>query len=176
MLTLLDRLQRHYTEDEQSGCWLWHGALDQDGYGAMRVDGHMVRAHRVAYQLLAGPIPDGLVIDHVRERGCLNRNCVNPAHLEPVTNAVNVQRGTSPSSVARERTDCSEGHPLVGTPGKRYCPECRRTNSRRRLRARRGGIGMPLCDIAGCDRSAYVKGLCVAHYQQQRREAQKESA
>lgn len=63
-------------------CWLWQGRKNDNGYGLMLVDGKNVRAHRFAYELLVGPIPEGLDLDHVRARGCTNRHCVNPAHLD----------------------------------------------------------------------------------------------
>jgi hypothetical protein len=71
------------------GCWEWTGAKDRDGYGTMHHRNRPYRAHRFAYEQFVGPIPDGLVIDHL----CTNRGCVNPEHLEPVTNAVNIKRG-----------------------------------------------------------------------------------
>lgn len=80
--------------DKTSTCWLWTGALTLasnkhvGGYGRFRVGAQMRRAHRYAYELLVGPIPAGLDLDHL----CNNRRCVNPAHLEPVTRAVNISR------------------------------------------------------------------------------------
>jgi hypothetical protein len=56
----------------------------------------IIRAHRFAYELLVGPIPEGLVIDHL----CRNRRCVNPAHLEPVTAEENWRRGDAPSAIS----------------------------------------------------------------------------
>lgn len=74
-------------------CWVWTGAIGGGDYGYFMVvspyEGHAQRAHRVAYELLVGPIPDGLVLDHL----CFNTRCVNPTHLEPVTQYENVMRG-----------------------------------------------------------------------------------
>ena len=75
-------------------CWIWTGTLDRDGYGTFRPRPEPDRrlyfaAHRLAFHLLRGPIPDGLTIDHL----CLNKACVNPDHLEPVSNAENIRRG-----------------------------------------------------------------------------------
>lgn len=71
-------------------CWLWTGHLGSGGYGAAYVRGVRTNrgAHRVAYELAVGPVPDGLEIDHL----CFTRRCCNPAHLEPVTHAENVRR------------------------------------------------------------------------------------
>lgn len=74
---------------KSAGCWEWQGAVMGGGYGAIKVEGRRVPAHRFAYELLVGPIGEGLEIDHL----CRNRSCVNPEHLEPVTRSVNVKRG-----------------------------------------------------------------------------------
>jgi hypothetical protein len=74
------------------GCWLWTGARLRGGYGTINAGGHAATsllAHRVAYELVRGPIPDGLQIDHL----CRNRACVNPYHMEPVSQAENLRRG-----------------------------------------------------------------------------------
>jgi hypothetical protein len=87
--------------DKTKGCWLWTGATNSDGYGKITIQPRTgIPAHRVAYELFVGPIPAGLQIDHL----CRVRNCVNPAHLEPVTPAENMAR-----SVAA-RTTCKRGH------------------------------------------------------------------
>jgi hypothetical protein len=92
-------------------CWLWTAGTNGYGYGYFNMDArratHMnAGAHRVAYELLIGPIPEGLTLDHL----CLNNPCVNPAHLEPVTLAENIRR--SPQAQAkRARTHCPQGHP-----------------------------------------------------------------
>lgn len=73
-------------------CWLWTGHLDRYGYANFGLGKHrMVKVHRFAYELLVGPIPEGLEIDHL----CRVRHCVNPAHMEPVTHAENMARGPS---------------------------------------------------------------------------------
>lgn len=113
-------------------CWPWTGATTPKGYGHMgwREDGRRVDeyAHRVAYQLERGAIPEGLEIDHK----CGVRSCCNPAHLEAVTHAENVRRG----SKARQ-THCHRGHEFtpentrVKRNGTRDCRACARIRSGR---------------------------------------------
>jgi hypothetical protein len=69
-------------------CWVWLGALNGKGYGTVRHEGRTWLAHKLAYELLVGPVPDGLQLDH----RCVNKPCCNPAHLEPVTPKQNVNR------------------------------------------------------------------------------------
>lgn len=79
-------------QKSDDGCWLWMGKPASNGYGRVRIGGKSYAAHRVAYEFSVGPIPDDLEIDHVMDRGCTSRACVNPAHLEPVTHQVNMMR------------------------------------------------------------------------------------
>lgn len=72
----------------ETGCVEYTGCISTKGYGWLAKDGGRVLAHRAAYELLVGPIPDGLTLDHL----CRNTKCCNPSHLEPVTNSENVRR------------------------------------------------------------------------------------
>lgn len=120
------------TSPSRSGCTLWTGVLDADGYGQITVGGRTVRAHRWSYEHHVGPIPNGLVIDHL----CRVRECVNPDHMEPVTPRENTLRGISPIAMNAAKTTCKNGHPLVGrnlveVPGGRACRTCRVEATRR---------------------------------------------
>lgn len=97
--------------EPNSGCWLWLGDININGYGRMyyKSGNHRKMAHRVVYESHFGPIPDGLELDHL----CRTRSCVNPAHLEPVTKSVNAKRGLTPRLNAERGkiiTHCPHGH------------------------------------------------------------------
>ena len=94
----------------KSGCWEWQGALrGREGYGYGDFwDGNKdVAAHRFAYELFKGAIPEGLTIDHL----CQKTWCVNPAHLESVTNKENILRGYGLCAINARKTHCPQGHP-----------------------------------------------------------------
>lgn len=98
-------------------CWPWLGPVDKDtGYGEVRRNYRLYRVHRYAYELHHGPIPAGLVIDHAchNDSGCTDvpcahRRCVNPSHLEAVTQSLNTERGRSGSHNS-DKTHCRQGH------------------------------------------------------------------
>lgn len=85
---LKTRFDQKWRLDPDSGCWIWEGALSVLGYGKIFLDGKLAPAHRVAWQLYRGDIPDGRVLDHL----CRRKNCVNPDHLDPVTVGENSKR------------------------------------------------------------------------------------
>jgi hypothetical protein len=91
--TVRERLLSRLYIEPGTGCLLWAGCLNSRGYGVISVAGKRELVHRVAWQIENGPIPDGLTIDHVHDRGCRHKHCGNVAHLEPVTSAENTRRG-----------------------------------------------------------------------------------
>ncbi len=125
--------------EPNSGCWLWFGCTSDAGYGrcqGRKVVASPVLVHRYAYTELIGPIPPGLTIDHLCKTPC----CVNPAHLEPVTQRENNRRadwrpGVKAATAALlAKTTCANGHELSGDNlqwenGKhRRCVICRRAS------------------------------------------------
>jgi hypothetical protein len=133
-------------------CWLWTGAKWPSGYGQFqtgtsRTASHVVHAHRWSYEQAVGPIPEGLYLDHTChseavKRGecagneCIHRSCVNPEHLEPVTDSENVRRGVAPAARWAERSHCDSGHEYTAEntyrtkQGARVCKACRRDRKR----------------------------------------------
>ena len=115
----------------ESGCLIWNGAKDADGYGLIRFEGRTTRTHRVAYTLAVGAIPDGHEIDHL----CRVHACMEPTHLEPVEHVVNVRRGRS-GEPERSKTHCSNNHPFDADntqwyAGRRVCRTCHREKQAR---------------------------------------------
>jgi hypothetical protein len=125
---VIERLTPRLVRDED-GCWLWTGAVNSAGYGVIglgRKDQGNGYVHRVAYEHFVGPIPAGLVIDHL----CRNPRCCEPSHLEPVTNRTNVLRGEQSQVLIRRSGKCGKG--LHALPNGGECWDC--TNERRRQR------------------------------------------
>lgn len=114
-------------------CWIWMAHRDKCGYGQVSIGQRLgeynnFRAHRLAYELIVGPIPDGLTLDHL----CLNTACVNPVHLEPVTRAENSRRSSllrvpPPPKPIRHGTHA--GYAMHRYRGHTPCDDCRRANA-----------------------------------------------
>lgn len=120
--------------EKTDSCWLWRGTIGRGGYGHFAVGSRPVKAHRFAYELVKGEIPDGLSLLHV----CDNPPCVNPDHLTPGTNSDN-QRDSVEKRRHKEsrKTECAKGHPYspdntyVDPRGRRQCRICRAEANRR---------------------------------------------
>lgn len=143
-MTASEKIESKVAFEPNSGCWLWLGAVDKDGYGTVNINRWPYRAHRVSYEANVGRIPDGLEIDHK----CSVRSCVNPAHLEPVTRAENWRRSRAPMLIEqnlgcsrgthnKKKMSCQRGHPYnpentFGRSGRpsRECRICKRARDR----------------------------------------------
>lgn len=130
-----------YVVDEVTGCWNWARSIDDNGYGRFfgGLAGSFVMAHRWVYENHKGLIPEGLVLDHL----CMNRKCVNPDHLDPVTDQVNIIRGPR-IQAARSAELCPNGHRwtpentyIAPRSGSRVCRKCNYEKSRKYLARRR---------------------------------------
>ncbi len=117
--------------DDKTGCWIGANSTDQV-YSTVNLKGKTHKTHRVMYEEVIGPIPSGLFIDHT----CKNRRCINPFHMEPVSNRENVLRGSVCS-----KTKCPKGHVYdeentgfkrAGAVKHRYCKACARLRSKER--------------------------------------------
>jgi hypothetical protein len=128
----------------ENGCWLWPGATFRGGYGNVSVvssDGTRRNAglHRVVFEYIVGPIPEGLVLDHLPF--CRTPACCNPAHLEPVTQQVNLLRGDTMTARRAAVTHCPAGHEYTSentrrsSRGQRHCVACNTERKRRQTNA-----------------------------------------
>lgn len=156
--TPLERFQKNYVVDADSGCWLWTGLVTPKGYATMKIHQRGTIMHRWAYEHFIGPIPEGHTIDHLCHtnsvgckggNGCQHRRCVNPEHLEPVTPLANTQCGNEhywANADIRRPTHCPKGHPYVegnikySGKDKQYrsCRTCINENQLRRYHGKSG--------------------------------------
>lgn len=139
-LDLPDRFWSNVEFEPNSGCWLWSGYVNHDGYGRVQINGKQTMVHRATF----GVVPDGTELDHK----CRVRSCCNPDHLDPVPHSENVRRGELSDSNRRRgqaRTHCSHGHLYdehntgINADGSRRCKTChadRSRESRRRTSSR----------------------------------------
>ncbi len=140
-MTRLTAVERFWAKVDRRGpyeCWPWLGSISAAGYGPFRTNGYHL-AHRFAYGLLVGPIPEGYQVDHdchnkaaavglcTGGSSCLHRRCCNPAHLEAVTGRTNTLRSLAPSALNAVKTHCPNGHPYddVNTYRDRKGRRCR---------------------------------------------------
>lgn len=133
-------VEKRWIEEDrgyETPCWIWQLAIRDNGYGAAHVPGEFrqMTAHRFMYVERFGPISDDLVVDHL----CRVRSCVNPDHLEAVTQRENVMRGVGLCAVNARKTHCLRGHEFTElntridpTTGKRRCRACARGERARR--------------------------------------------
>ena len=128
-----------HVETQPNGCWQWMGCKDWKGYSHFYLHKHVSKiGHRIAYEHWKGRILEGLTIDHL----CRNRACVNPDHMEAVTNRENVLRGIGLTAQNARKTHCTRGHILAGSnlyihpEGRRRCRTCQRQSQARHRQKR----------------------------------------
>lgn len=143
--------------DRTESCWLWTAVLNSAGYGRFHLDGKMRLAHRVAYEGMVGAIPEAAQLDHL----CRTRRCVNPSHLEPVTQRENILRGESVVASCARATHCPQGHPyddentrVSSTSGWRGCRACSREKHRRKRMT-----PQPVGECPDCGKSLQARGM-----------------
>ncbi len=129
--------ERFWSKVDAAGdCWLWTARCDRQGYGTFKWNGQWHFAHRIAYEMLVGPIPPNMTLDHL----CRTHNCINPDHLQVTTLRENILRGYGLSAQRARRTHCPQGHPYDA--GNTYTWRCMRqcrTCNRLRQQIRRQG-------------------------------------
>lgn len=120
--------------NKTDSCWFWEGPKATNGYGLFSCKKVRYGAHRLSYMIYVGIIPSGLVIDHL----CRNRDCINPAHLEPVTQRENLLRSPlTLNGIGFAKTHCHKGHifdvenTYIRAEGKRDCRKCRAEAAKR---------------------------------------------
>jgi HNH endonuclease len=145
---VLERIMAKIEMVTESGCWIWTGANkgSKEPYGRVYFCGRQFSVHKLVYELLKGPVPKGLVLDHL----CRVEPCANPDHQEPVTDKVNIYRGHAPGILRMNSLICINGHEWNEDNTRRYeydngrisrfCRSCERERSERRRRGARMDI------------------------------------
>lgn len=149
--------------NKTDSCWDWVGYVTRHGYGNFGhgIAGLTMRAHKLAWEWENGPVPEGLVLDHL----CRNRKCVRPEHLEPATPRINALRGIGPTALNSRKSKCKKGHALSEN---RECRVCRRQVKRKhdaKAKARRSAVqcGHPTRDSGPCALRVAVGKRCRNH-------------
>ena len=120
-------LTRFY--EDENRCWVWVGAVDGRGYGNVKIGQKWFRTHRLSYLIFVEDLIKGLVIDHI----CRNKLCMNPNHLEQVTQQTNLHRGNTNIN----KRICKNGHPFddkntrYTSSGSRQCRRCHNIRQKR---------------------------------------------
>jgi hypothetical protein len=149
--TVEERFLSFFEKKGDDECWPWTKTIDGHGYGMFSIKHKYYRAHRIAYEMFVGKIPEGLVVDHDchnRDENCKDvnlcqhRRCVNPNHLIPRTLGDNSKAGKSPSFAIWRTGKCKNGHPRSSTYYRKsdgravQCRDC----AREKYRQKKGGV------------------------------------
>ena len=136
------RFKERIMPEPMSGCILWLGEIDPNGYGTHNRRSKTFKAHKFSYELYKGPVPKGLELDHL----CRVRSCVNPDHLEPVTKAENIRRSHKFPRLNKTATQCAYGHSYLDdtvklrfdgrNKGGRRCLICTKIQNKKRSEKR----------------------------------------
>jgi predicted DNA-binding protein (UPF0251 family) len=144
-MTQLEQFLDLIAFEPMSGCWLWIGRRNKHDYGVLSDSGRDKLAHRMVYEAVKGPIPEGLEPDHL----CRVHPCVCPDHLEPVTRRINQWRGFGFAGVNHRKTHCPQGHEytpentIIKKKGfGRECRSCKRHTDAKRLDRLRAEAGL----------------------------------
>lgn len=148
----LQRLMEKVSQ-QPNGCWYFTGGITSKGYGFFWIDGMQLYAHRASYELLIGPIPNGVLVDHSCHNSdlscgggdsCAHRRCVNPAHLTPSDHKSNILGGRGVAARNSMKTHCPKGHEYDKLAyGFRACTKCL-VEHQRTYRAKRRAVNSPV--------------------------------
>jgi hypothetical protein len=134
MLTPEERFEKKITR-LSNGCWIWNGRIKKVGYAVFKIDGKETYVHRWSYEYFKEEIPSGFQVDHI----CRQRACVNPYHLEAVTQRENLLRGEGACAQNARKVKCKHGHnewaiSIKKGVERRRCIVCAREQELRRKR------------------------------------------